>query len=277
MFQSAKMSLKANARPLTRPSGTLSPTGRGESLPRLAFITVSTALALLMLAATPTKRLDVHASAAEPFSGILHLRVDDPADLNRRNFRLDQPGALPLKTGDTFRIEARLNRPAYLYLFWVASDGKVAPIYPWKPGHWEVRPAEERKRDRLDLPAQADKAWEIPAGTPGIETLLLLVREESPLPAKDEEALAKLLKGARVRTDVLIKEAVWLENGREITIDRQDRAAPSKKTRKSDDPVLGIRRALSEKLTPLGDYYQAIVFPNQGGQMRAGAKARSGR
>jgi hypothetical protein len=173
---------------------------------------------------------------------------------------------LPIKAGDRFRIEARLNRPAYLYLFWVGSDAKVAPIYPWRPGHWDARPAEEQKRDRLDLPTKQDKAWEIPADRPGIETLLLLVREETPLPRQDEEALARLLSGGRVPAWVLIKEAVWLENGREITIDLRDRAEPSPKTRKSDDPVLAIRRLFSEKLRPLGDYHQAIVFPNQGGK-----------
>jgi hypothetical protein len=194
------------------------------------------------------------------------LRIDDPKDPHRRNVRLDQPGVLPIKAGDRFRIEVKLNRAAYLYVLWVGSDGRVAPIYPWRPGHWDARLAEERKRDRLDLPAKADQAWEIPAGRPGIETLLLLVREEAPLPRKDEETLARLPSGARVPTEVPIKEAVWLENGREITIDLRDRAAPSTKTRKSDDPVLGIRRLLQGKVQPLCDYHQAIVFPNQGGK-----------
>ena len=63
-----------------------------------------------------------------------------------------------------------------------------------------------------------------------------------------------LLAGAHVATAILIKEAVWLENGREVTIDIHDRALPSTKTRKSDDPVLRIRRLLSEKVQPLGDY-----------------------
>jgi hypothetical protein len=203
---------------------------------------------------------------SEPLKGLLHLRIDDPANPSRRNLRLDRPGVLPLKAGDRFRIEARLSRPAYVYLFWVGSDAKVAPIYPWKPGHWDTRPAEERKLAQLGLPAKADKAWEIPAGRPGNETLLLLVREESPLPRRHEKSLAMVLSGAAIPSGILIKEAVWLENGREITIDRRDRASPSTKSRKSDDPVLGIRRVLSERVQPLGDYYQAIVFPNQGGK-----------
>ena len=58
--------------------------------------------------------------------------------------------------------------------------------------------------------------------------------------------------------------AVWIENGREVTLDPQGRAAPSSKTRKSDDPVLRIRRLLQDKVQPLGDYSQAVLFPNQG-------------
>jgi hypothetical protein len=224
-------------------------------------------LLLLGMAVGVGRLLDVVSTAAEPLRAILHLRIDDPTDPHRRNQRLDGPGVLPLKAGDRFRIEARLDRPAYIYLFWVGSDAKVAPIYPWGRGHWDERPARESKLDHLDLPAKVDKAWEIPAGKPGIETLVLLVREQSPLPRKDEESLARLLAGARViSAETLIKEAVWLENGREITIDRHDRAIPSSKTRKSDDPVLSIRRLLQEKVQPLGGYYQAIVFPNQGGR-----------
>jgi hypothetical protein len=202
----------------------------------------------------------------EPLKAILHLKIGDPANVSRRNLRLDQPKVLPLKAGDRFHIEARLSRPAYLYLFWIGSDAKVSPIYPWKPGHWDARPEREEKIARLELPEKADEAWEIPTGSPGIETLLLLVRKESPLPRRDEEKLAKLLSDAHASSSVMIKDAVWLENGREIRLDSQDRALPSTKSRKSDDPVLQIRRLLSDKVQPLGDYWQAVVFPNEGGK-----------
>ena len=76
--------------------------------------------------------------------------------------------------------------------------------------------------------------------------------------------LAKRFSDGGVSSSVLIKEAVWLENGREISLDSRDRALPSTKTRKSDDPVLLIRRVLNDKVQPLGDYWQAIVFPNDG-------------
>jgi hypothetical protein len=203
---------------------------------------------------------------SEPLKCVLHLRIGDSVNPGRRNLRLDRPGVLPLKAGDRFHIQARVSRPAYLYLFWIGSDAKVAPIYPWKPGHWDARPEREKKFDRLDLPAEASQAWEIPTGNPGIETLLLLVREESPLPQREQEKLTMLFSDGSASSSVLTKEAVWLENGREINLDSQDRALPSTKSRKSDDPVLRIRRQLSDKVQPLGDYWQALVFPNAGGK-----------
>jgi hypothetical protein len=66
----------------------------------------------------------------EPLKCVLHLLLGDPANPGRRNLRLDQPKALPVKAGDRFHIEARLNRPAYVYLFWIGSDSKISPIYP---------------------------------------------------------------------------------------------------------------------------------------------------
>jgi len=214
----------------------------------------------------------------EPLKGVLHLRVDDAADSRRRDLRLDQAGVLPLKAGDRFRIEARLNRPAYLYLFWIGSDGKVGPIYPWTEGKWEQRPAQEKKVKSVILPAKTDQAWKIPAGSPGIETLVLLAREQSVLAERDAEKLAKLVSNSPVSTsslgpmknafaiDSLIKEAVRLENGREITLDLHDRSAPSTKTRKSDDPVLRIRRLLNDQVQPLGNYCHALIFPSAGGK-----------
>jgi hypothetical protein len=106
-----------------------------------------------------------------------------------------------------------------------------------------------------------DEAWEISAGDAGLEAVVLLAREESPLP--HDVDMAKRLTGqlAQRRPNT----AMWIENGREVTLDSHDRATPSSKTRKSDDPVLRLRRLLQDEVQPLGDYSQAVVFPNQGG------------
>jgi len=200
-----------------------------------------------------------------PLHGKITLWVDERGNARRRGLRLHQPGAVPVKPGDEVRVEAGVNRPAYLYLFWIGSDGKVGPIYPWAHGDWERRPAQEDKTDRLDLPPKTDKTWEIPPGDPGLEAVVLLAREESPLPRRRDADLTKLLAGLPANRRTTFNTAVWIENGREVTLDSHNRTAPTSKTRKSDDPVLRFRRLLLDKVQPLGDYSQAVLFPNQGG------------
>jgi hypothetical protein len=230
---------------------------------RVGWLVILLAVAALGTRGDEPQRSETVRGGTEPLQGSIHLRIDDPAHPHRRGLRLDQPGAVPLKARDQFRIEARLNRKAYLYIFWLGSDGKVGPIYPWAPGHWERRPAEEAKTDRLDLPPKTGEAWEIPSGDPGLEAVVLLAREDSPLPR--EMDLAKLLSGLLAQSGPTLDKAVWIENGREVILDPQNRTAPSLKTRKTNDPVLRMRRLLQEKVLPLGDYSQAVLFRNQGG------------
>ena len=181
-----------------------------------------------------------------------------------------QPPARPARSlaaqgGRPVPDRGRLNRPAYLYLFWVGSDGKVSPIYPWKPGHWESG----RPRSRRSI-VSTYRGSRQGLGDPDRETgdrdAALAGPGRKPTCRGRTRRISPSSCPTPVFQPVLIKEAVWLENGREITLDTQDRAVPSTKTRKSDDPVLRIRRLLSDKVQPLGDYYQAIVFPNQGGK-----------
>ena len=230
---------------------------------RAGRLVILLAIAALGAGGDGPQRSEPGHGATEPLRGSIHLRIDDPANPRRRNLRLDEAAALPLKAHDRFRIEARLNRPAYLYVVWIGSDGKVGPISPWTSRDWD-RPAQESKTDRLDLPPKADLAWTIPPGDPGLEAVVLLAREASPLP-RDVD-LARLLAGLRAQSRASLDRAVWIENGREVILDSHDRAAPSTKTRKSDDPVLRFRRLLEEKVQPLGDYSQAVLFPNQGGR-----------
>ncbi len=210
--------------------------------------------------------------------GRINLLVVKSKDGTRTRLRLDDPRVVPLKAADEFRIEARLDRPAYLYLFWIGSEGKVAPLYPWKENDWSQRPAEEQKVTGAELPKILDDVWEIPASPPGLETLVLLAREDSPLPHEDEARLAQGLSGPPVPMPPNSKKAVWIEDGEEVTFEptaglRKDRTGdepsirsiPSPTSRKSDDPVLRIRALLREKVQPLGGYSQAVVFPNHGG------------
>jgi hypothetical protein len=205
--------------------------------------------------------------AAPPHGGIT-LWVNEPKSTFRRGLRLNQPGAVPVKSGDEVRVEAGLDRPAYLYLFWLGADGKVAPLYPWKELKWTERPLQEEKVERVDVPEIVDKTMTLDPSAPGLETLVLLAREDSPLPRDADAALAQDLDGlTTTQLPDWMNEAVWIENGRQFGLDdkAKERAAPGRKTRKSDDPVLRIRRLLQEKVQPLGAYHQAVIVPNQGG------------
>jgi serine/threonine protein kinase len=225
-------------------------------------------------------RRDEHSfpTPAAPLKGRINLLVVKSKDGARRRLRLEDPRAVPVRAEDEFRIEARLDRPAYLYLFWVGSEGKLAPLYPWKEHDWSQRPAEERKVTGAELPEIFDDVLEIPTSPPGLETLVLLAREISPLPREDEVKLAQSLSGMPVPMPSELSKAIWIEDGEEVVFgtaaglgkvragdEALTRGIPSPKARKSDDPVLRIRALLNEKVKPLGSYSQAVLFPNQGG------------
>jgi serine/threonine protein kinase len=210
---------------------------------------------------------------SEPLRGGITLWVNEPGNSLRRGLRLHQPGAVPVKPGDEVRVEAGVNRPAYLYLFWIGSDGKVAPLYPWKDRDWTKRPDHEDKVEGIELPEVTDETWELPASAPGLETLVLVAREDSPLPRDADTTLERDLTGTQTTWLPNGKvAAVWLENGRAFSLDAKgnNREMPGPATHKSDDPVLRIRRLLIERISTLGSYHRAVIVPNQGGPSAPG-------
>jgi predicted Ser/Thr protein kinase len=217
-------------------------------------------------------------AANQRMTGRIDLLVVKSKDGTRRRLRLEDRGSVPVRADDEIRIEARLDRPAYLYLFWVGSEGKVAPLYPWTDHDWSTRPAQERKVKGVDVPEIVDAILTIPPGSPGIETLALLARQDSPLPRDAEARLAQVLAGSPVAMPPGMSQAIWLEDGQEVVFrpadgstsgprgeDNLSRGIPSPKSRPSDDPVLRIRAMLGSKLQPFGTYSQAVLFPNSGG------------
>ena len=57
-----------------------------------------------------------------PLSGDVNVLISSAKKGPRQGLSIHEPGALPLKTDDRIRVEAVLNRPAYLYLVWIASE-----------------------------------------------------------------------------------------------------------------------------------------------------------
>jgi hypothetical protein len=103
---------------------------------------------------------------------------------------------------------------------------------------------------------------------------VLLAREDSPLPRDADATLERDLAGPRTTwVPDGQNAAVWLENGQAFGLDDQgnSREMPGLATRKSDDPVLRIRRLLKEKVSSLGAYHRAVIVPNQGGPSAPGS------
>jgi hypothetical protein len=232
---------------------------------RLAILAVSLAClalgwVLLSVFIRPGPPADRSAAAEPaPLKGSLDILIYDPADKRRQNLFLDDPGAMPLRAGDEFCIEADLNRPAYLYVLWIDTDGQVLPVYPWRPGHWEDRPAEERPVARLRRPEALDEFYKVPKGTPGMETLVLLTRE-TPLPP-DVDLRAELGPLPRPAVQEL-RATAWFENGVPVR-NRRGREGRFDVTRR-EDPVLLTQQRIREKLGPHFPYVLAVSFANQG-------------
>src|SRR5262249_25026414 len=152
---------------------------------------------------------------------------------------LGEPGVLPLRAGDRFAIVAQVSRPAYLYVVWIDADGRPSPVYPWRPGHGDGRPQKEEPVRELRRPEVLTRYYGIPAGTPGMETVLLGALEE-PLPTDFD--LKKELAGLPAQRRQAQASVVWFEDGR-VVRDEPGRA-PSWDEKEVGDPL----RATQERL-----------------------------
>jgi hypothetical protein len=198
-------------------------------------------------------------AALPPLKGSIDVLISEEDNPDRQNLRLNDVGALPLRPEDRFYVEAKLNRPAYLYVLWIDTDGDVHPLYPWKPDDWKGRPARERPVRRLRRPEALDDCYEVPKGTPGMETLVLLARETPLPPGVDLEAeLGKLPK----QTAQGRRATVWFENGEEVRDEPAYRGRFDIKRR--HDPVLLTQERIRTRLQRYFTYTRAVSFANRG-------------
>jgi hypothetical protein len=103
-----------------------------------------------------------------------------------RLLRLNEPGALPMRTTDKFRVQGRVDPPAYLYVVWVDPGHDVTPVYPWDPEvGWGSRPAQEQRSGSVSLPRDAGNRYKAPDAKPGVATMVLFARP-TPLDVPDE-------------------------------------------------------------------------------------------
>jgi serine/threonine protein kinase len=211
-----------------------------------------------------------------PLKGSVDVLVWKKTKEVDRVFRLRDDEVLPLTLEDRVAVEVELNRPAYLYVIWINTEGKAQPIYPWTSGEWDEGPAEEKPMDRLRRPSDRDNFWGLqqhsPGGgavgvpivlikpRPGMETLLLLVREESWPAGVDLRGLLTGLPKPAMQNSLA---AVWFEDW-EVVQGEPKREPNFFDVRRREDPVLQTQRLLRERLGRYCSYTRAVSFANQG-------------
>jgi hypothetical protein len=202
---------------------------------------------------------------ATPLKGVLDVRVWPKGQSDLPGGRRLTAEVLPLKPGDLLRIEATLNRPAYLYLVWLDADGTATPLWPWLDNDWRRRSADrDRPLQAVSLPPEAGRGTELQPDRSGIQSLLLLARDE-PLPAGEDLAnrFAGLPKQGGL-DPLRTRLAAWFENGEPVR-DEPDRAPINlSNTQAIEDPVWRMRLLLRGDLRPLFPYTRAVCFTFQG-------------
>jgi hypothetical protein len=128
-----------------------------------------------------------HSPTAVRYRGQVDVLVEraDPGG-GVRLLRLNEPGALPLRKEDKFRVEGKVDPPAYLYVVWVDPGHDVTPVYPWNAAvGWCSRPVREEPVGRVSLPPNTGDRYTAPEAKPGVATVVLLARP-TPLDVPDE-------------------------------------------------------------------------------------------
>jgi serine/threonine-protein kinase len=200
---------------------------------------------------------------AEPrpavLSGDLTVRVWSSGARGKHGLRVQDLGALPVRTGEQVHLEARLTEPAYVYLLWVDGKGEVDALYPWgRDQDWKSPPPPAGPKQVVHSPAEVQEGWPI-EGSGGLETVLLLARR-TPLPAdvKLAEVLGRI-PPAPLGPD--LGEVVMRGFDREQPSVSEDmHRRPGKQKQDIDDALLH----LMGRLRPHFETIRAVQFAHQG-------------
>jgi serine/threonine protein kinase len=196
-----------------------------------------------------------------PLSGQLKIRfISSPQPASDRVIaRHPREGdAAPLFNGQRVQLQVTLNRPGYVYLIWIDSDGTTQPIYPWDFGHskalWEAPLVQgsEAPVESIRCPQVAGRGF-FAAGKPGMQHVVLLARTTSldppdllrsafsdlpasPLGEGSEAARYFDWSPGRDNCTGLVR---GLEPGSEEFTGETEEEAPTTEFNEPDSPVLG--------------------------------------
>ena len=187
---------------------------------------------------------------------------------------IDDPAVLPVRQGHEFRINVLLNRPAFVYVIWIDGQGNVTPLYPWnlESDFPDWKPLEpEKATAELTLPAGGDGKVLAIEGPGGVETLVLLVRDQ-PLSAQEHERFRGWLPTTfpAVSTLSLTDRPRWMTFYR-----RKEQAGGGDRTgiladrgvgqpQVPSDPLCQLDALLRDRLGPRFLFLKAVSFMNHG-------------
>jgi hypothetical protein len=141
---------------------------------------------------------------------------------------------------------------------WVDADGQASLAFP-RQRQWYQPPEGRQPSQALRRPQRLNRYYEVPAGTAGMETLVLWATDEPRPAGVDVLAELAVLRPMRRQGQETV---VWFEGGRVV---RDETLRDSSWDEKEvDDPL----RALQERLRLLqerhGGYVRAVSFANLG-------------
>lgn len=99
---------------------------------------------------------------------------------SKQAMKLGENLQFPIRPDDRIRIEVDFPENVYAYIVWIDPNGDVVPVYPWKPGSWEL-PKELNATSAISLPPDPSSGYPLDEIT-GYETMVVLAGLE-PLPS----------------------------------------------------------------------------------------------
>lgn len=208
--------------------------------------------------------------AEQPWSGQLDVKVGRDPKKDDRAYSLNHPSILPLQPGrDWIWIHARLNRPAFIYIVWIDTEGQASLLHPWVEA-LKRRPAEEQPVEEFHWPSET-RGGKLGGGPAGTESLILLARSEK---LADDVDVTALFAGLPKQRSRFVQEAAWFENGQLVIDDRErssigfdiERGRPdARNTAEIADPVIRLQVLLrSNEIRRLFPYTRGVCFSNAG-------------
>jgi hypothetical protein len=197
-----------------------------------------------------------------PLDGQLFIVVRSAGGTNN-SLLVEEPGALPVRAGDSMSVEVHFNQPAFTYLVWLNCDGQAIPLYPWNYDDIEVtdldQPPPRRLPAKVVISPTLGTAWKF-GQRGGLETVLLLARRTPLGEGTRLGSLVGSLPTAKVRLrNELAVLGVGGESDSVSTLLAANRGS-EEEAQAADEPL----RALLDRLRDHFELIRAVRFAHEG-------------